>query len=44
MAHDRPGFWERNGYHNDGDPWKQERYRVNPAGPRSRNSTEKALK
>jgi DMSO/TMAO reductase YedYZ molybdopterin-dependent catalytic subunit len=21
-----PGFWERNGYHNHGDPWKEERY------------------
>jgi DMSO/TMAO reductase YedYZ molybdopterin-dependent catalytic subunit len=24
--HDRPGFWERNGYHNHGDPWAEERY------------------
>lgn len=23
---DNPGFWERSGYHNDGDPWKEERY------------------
>jgi DMSO/TMAO reductase YedYZ molybdopterin-dependent catalytic subunit len=23
---DRPGFWERNGYHLHGDPWKEERY------------------
>ena len=23
---DRPGFWERYGYHNEGDPWKEERY------------------
>lgn len=23
---DRPGFWERNGYHNRGDPWLEERY------------------
>jgi DMSO/TMAO reductase YedYZ molybdopterin-dependent catalytic subunit len=23
---DRPGFWERNGYNNDADPWKEERY------------------
>jgi len=23
---DRPGFWESNGYHNHGDPWKEERY------------------
>ena len=22
---DRPGFWELNGYHNDGDPWREER-------------------
>lgn len=26
MAEDRLGFWERNGYHNDADPWKEERY------------------
>ncbi len=24
---DEPGFWERAGYHNHGDPWKEERYR-----------------
>jgi len=24
--HDRPGFWEINGYHNYGDPWREERY------------------
>ena len=23
---DRPGFWEVRGYHNHGDPWKEERY------------------
>ena len=23
---DSPGFWERNGYHNTGDPWKEQRY------------------
>jgi DMSO/TMAO reductase YedYZ molybdopterin-dependent catalytic subunit len=23
---DRPGFWERYGYHNDADPWQEERY------------------
>ncbi len=22
---DRPGYWEAHGYHNDGDPWKEER-------------------
>lgn len=25
-AADRPGFWERNGYHNNADPWAEERY------------------
>ena len=23
---DEPGFWERYGYHNYGDPWKEQRY------------------
>lgn len=23
---DKPGFWEKAGYHNEGDPWKEERY------------------
>jgi DMSO/TMAO reductase YedYZ molybdopterin-dependent catalytic subunit len=26
LDRDRPGFWEERGYHNDGDPWKEERY------------------
>ncbi|MBI1290672.1 molybdopterin-dependent oxidoreductase [bacterium] len=26
MSADRPGFWERYGYHNNGDPWKEERF------------------
>ena len=25
-AEDRPGFWELRGYHNNGDPWDEERY------------------
>jgi DMSO/TMAO reductase YedYZ molybdopterin-dependent catalytic subunit len=25
-AADRPGFWERYGYHNDADPWLEQRY------------------
>jgi DMSO/TMAO reductase YedYZ molybdopterin-dependent catalytic subunit len=24
--HDEPGFWETYGYHNYGDPWKEQRY------------------
>jgi DMSO/TMAO reductase YedYZ molybdopterin-dependent catalytic subunit len=23
---DSPGFWELNGYHNDGDPWREQRH------------------
>jgi DMSO/TMAO reductase YedYZ molybdopterin-dependent catalytic subunit len=23
---DEPGFWERNGYHDRGDPWREQRY------------------
>ena len=26
VAADQPGFWERNGYHNVGDPWREERF------------------
>jgi DMSO/TMAO reductase YedYZ molybdopterin-dependent catalytic subunit len=26
MDYDEPGFWEQNGYHIYGDPWKEERY------------------
>lgn len=26
MDADQPGFWERNGYHMYGDPWKEQRY------------------
>ncbi len=26
LDHERLGFWERNGYHAYGDPWKEQRY------------------
>jgi DMSO/TMAO reductase YedYZ molybdopterin-dependent catalytic subunit len=26
LNEDQPGFWETNGYHNYGDPWKEQRY------------------
>jgi len=26
LAEDKRGFWESAGYHNHGDPWKEERY------------------
>jgi DMSO/TMAO reductase YedYZ molybdopterin-dependent catalytic subunit len=25
-ARDSPGFWEQNGYHDRGDPWREQRY------------------
>jgi DMSO/TMAO reductase YedYZ molybdopterin-dependent catalytic subunit len=31
LDHDVKGFWETRGYHNDGDPWKEERYADLPA-------------
>lgn len=26
LSHDEAGFWERNGYHMNGDPWREERF------------------
>jgi len=26
VAIDKPGFWEVRGYHNEGDPWREQRY------------------
>jgi DMSO/TMAO reductase YedYZ molybdopterin-dependent catalytic subunit len=26
LDHDEPGFWETLGYHNRGDPWREQRY------------------
>jgi DMSO/TMAO reductase YedYZ molybdopterin-dependent catalytic subunit len=26
VAEDRPGFWEQNGYHMYGDPWREQRF------------------
>ena len=26
LAEDEPGFWETLGYHNYGDPWREQRY------------------
>jgi len=26
VAEDQPGYWERGGYHNHGDPWTEERF------------------
>jgi DMSO/TMAO reductase YedYZ molybdopterin-dependent catalytic subunit len=27
---DQPGFWERGGYHNDGDVWLEQRHAIRP--------------
>jgi DMSO/TMAO reductase YedYZ molybdopterin-dependent catalytic subunit len=35
LDHDEPGFWERNGYHNDGDPWTEQRTHEDPYAFRS---------
>jgi DMSO/TMAO reductase YedYZ molybdopterin-dependent catalytic subunit len=32
LREDRPGFWEQNGYHIRGDPWREERYQDGPFG------------
>jgi DMSO/TMAO reductase YedYZ molybdopterin-dependent catalytic subunit len=35
LDHDEPGFWEREGYHNEGDPWREERTNRDPFAFRS---------
>jgi DMSO/TMAO reductase YedYZ molybdopterin-dependent catalytic subunit len=30
LAEDRPGFWEQLGYHDRGDPWREQRYQGDP--------------
>lgn len=30
LARDEPGFWEQNGYHDRGDPWREQRYQGDP--------------
>jgi DMSO/TMAO reductase YedYZ molybdopterin-dependent catalytic subunit len=30
MEHDKAGFWESFGYHNYGDPWREQRYSGDP--------------
>ena len=30
LAQDEPGFWEQNGYHMRGDPWKDQRFDSDP--------------
>ena len=36
LAGDELGFWERNGYHHRGDPWREERYSVDEYVARTR--------
>jgi DMSO/TMAO reductase YedYZ molybdopterin-dependent catalytic subunit len=28
LADNKAGYWEQGGYHMNGDPWREERYRV----------------
>ena len=28
LSHDKAGYWEQGGYHMNGDPWREERYRL----------------
>jgi DMSO/TMAO reductase YedYZ molybdopterin-dependent catalytic subunit len=30
MQRDEPGFWEQLGYHDRGDPWREQRYQGDP--------------
>ena len=30
LSEDAPGFWEQLGYHDRGDPWREQRYRGDP--------------
>jgi DMSO/TMAO reductase YedYZ molybdopterin-dependent catalytic subunit len=30
LARDQPGFWEQLGYHDRGDPWREQRYQGDP--------------
>ena len=30
LDRDQPGFWEQNGYHDRGDPWREQRYQGDP--------------
>jgi DMSO/TMAO reductase YedYZ molybdopterin-dependent catalytic subunit len=30
LTRDEPGFWEQLGYHNRGDPWREQRYQGDP--------------
>jgi DMSO/TMAO reductase YedYZ molybdopterin-dependent catalytic subunit len=43
MDHDEPGFWERNGYHNDGDPWTEQRTHEDPYAFRTLRRTARGV-
>jgi len=43
LDHDEPGIWERNGYHNDGDPWTEERHGADPQAFRALRRTVRAV-
>lgn len=44
MAKDRRGFWEERGYHNNADPWNEERYSYQEEGAASYGKWRRLLK
>jgi DMSO/TMAO reductase YedYZ molybdopterin-dependent catalytic subunit len=44
LSADEAGFWERNGYHMRGDPWREERYASDSVTQQSINSFRNASK
>jgi DMSO/TMAO reductase YedYZ molybdopterin-dependent catalytic subunit len=38
LDHDEPGVWEQNGYHDEGDPWREERRSARAFVPLRRRS------
>jgi DMSO/TMAO reductase YedYZ molybdopterin-dependent catalytic subunit len=42
LTEDRLGFWEENGYHHRGDPWREERYSVDEYVARARRRSARA--
>jgi DMSO/TMAO reductase YedYZ molybdopterin-dependent catalytic subunit len=42
LDHNAPGFWELNGYHLRGDPWKEERYAAQETDAMQRMRAESA--
>jgi DMSO/TMAO reductase YedYZ molybdopterin-dependent catalytic subunit len=44
LSEDEAGFWERNGYHMRGDPWREQRYSSDEVNQQAINSFRNASK